>query len=36
MTDDRQYIDAITASTGSLAKMRLRFERTESAARAGL
>jgi hypothetical protein len=36
MTDDRQYIDAITASTGSLAKVRLRFARTESAARAGL
>jgi len=36
MTDDREYIDAITAGTGNIAKVRLRFERTEEAARAGL
>lgn len=36
MTDDRAYIDAITASTGSADKVRLRFARTEDAARTGL
>ena len=36
MTDDREYIDAITAGTGSVAKVKLRFERTERAAQAGL
>jgi hypothetical protein len=36
MTDDRAYIDAITASTGGVARVRLRFARTEEAARAGL
>jgi hypothetical protein len=36
MTDDRAYNDAITAGTGSIAKVRLRFARAEDAARAGL
>lgn len=36
MTYDRGYIDAITTGTGNIAKVRLRFERTELAARAGL
>lgn len=36
MTDDRAYIDAITASTGGVAKVKLRFARTEDAAGAGL
>jgi hypothetical protein len=36
MTDDRAYNEAITAGTGSIAKVRLRFARAEDAARAGL
>jgi hypothetical protein len=36
MTDDRAYIDAITAGTGGVAKVKLRFSRTEEAARVGL
>ncbi|MGH3251883.1 MAG: DUF262 domain-containing protein [Trebonia sp.] len=36
MTNDREYIDAITAGTGSVAKVKLRFERTALAAQAGL
>jgi hypothetical protein len=36
MTDDRAYNDAITAGTGSVAKVRLRFSKAEEAAQAGL
>jgi hypothetical protein len=36
MTDDRAYNDAITAGTGSIAKVRLRFAKAEQAAQAGL
>jgi hypothetical protein len=36
MTTDREYNDAITSSTGGTAKVRLRFDRAEQAARAGL
>lgn len=36
MTDNREYIDAITAGTNSISKVKLRFELTELAAGAGL
>lgn len=36
MTDNQGYIDAITASTNTLSKVRRRFDLTEQAARAGL
>lgn len=36
MTNSREYNDAITSSTGSVAKVRLRFDKAEQAARAGL
>ncbi|HEX5493065.1 MAG TPA: DUF262 domain-containing protein [Mycobacteriales bacterium] len=35
MTEDNAYLDAITASTGDPAKVRLRFQRAEQAAQAG-
>lgn len=35
MTDDQDYLDAITISTGDPRKVRLRFELTEQAAKAG-
>lgn len=36
MTNSREYNDAITSSTGGVTKVRLRFEKAEQAARAGL
>lgn len=36
MTEDRLYNDAITAGTGNIAKVRLRFVKAEQAAQAGL
>lgn len=36
MTDNRDYIDAITSSTNTLSKVRARFALTEETARAGL
>jgi Protein of unknown function DUF262 len=36
MTTNRDYVDAITTSTGDSRKVRLRFELTEAAAKAGI
>jgi Protein of unknown function DUF262 len=36
MTADREYIDAITSSTGGVTKVRLRFDKAAEAGRAGL